>query len=81
MIIKKGLKKRIKCEICKSVKNATLLHAKRNWRKTYDDKLMGEIDTFVLHYKIGKHHQATKYCKGSEKIQKREYDGIISSEF
>ena len=82
MIIKKGQRKRIKCDVCKSVKNATLIHAKRSYRKySNDNGDIGEMDTFELHYRIGKHQRGRGTCKGSDKIQERQYDGTISSGF
>ncbi|MBS3926433.1 MAG: hypothetical protein KGZ34_07090 [Nitrosarchaeum sp.] len=81
MIIKKGQRKRIKCEICKNVKNATLIHAKKSFAKTWSNGIAGEVDTFVLHYRIGKHQHGTRSCKGSDKVQKREHDGLLNSEF
>lgn len=81
MIIKKGQRKRIKCDVCKNVKNTTLIHAKKSFAKTWSRGLAGEIDTFILQYRIGKHQHGTKSCKGSDKVQSKEYDGLIDSEF
>jgi len=81
MIIRKDQRKRIKCEVCKNVKNATLIHAKKSWRKTTDGRMISEVDTFILQYRIGKHQHGRRLCKGSDKVQSREYDGRINSGF
>ncbi len=81
MIIRKDQRKRIKCEVCKNVKNANLIHAKKNWRKVMKGKLPSEVDTFVLQYRIRKHRHGDRLCKGSDKVQSREYDGTINSSF
>ncbi len=84
MKFSKGQRKRIKCEVCQSVKNATLIHAKKSFRKTASGgeiTIYGEKDTFILQYKIGKHQRGKGTCKGSDKIQSREYDGLIDRGF
>ena len=77
----KGQPKRIKCNICKNVKNATLIHAKKTVRKTMIDKKIIEIDTIILQYKIGKHAHGSKLCEGSNSIQSRVHDGTLDSSF
>jgi len=82
MKFSKGQKMRFKCNVCNSVKNVKLIHAKKNFQKTISSSGMGgESDTFILQYRVGKHHRGTKQCNGSDKIQSKEYDGLLSSEF
>ena len=81
MIIRKDQRKRIKCEVCKNVKNATLIHAKKSWRKVMVGKMPSEKDTFILQYRIGKHQRGSRLCRGSDKVQSREHDGMINSSF
>ena len=81
MIIRKGQRKGIKCDVCKNVKNATLIHAKKSRTKALDDKMMTEIDTFILQYRIGKHQRGSRQCSGSNKVQSRVYDGLLDSGF
>ena len=81
MIIRKHQHKRIKCEVCKNVKNVTLIHAKKSWRKVWDGQMVSEVDTFILQYRIEKHQHGSRLCKGSDKVQSREHDGMINSSF
>jgi len=81
MIIKKGQPKRIKCNVCKNVKNATLIHAKKTLRKTMTDKKIIEIDASILQFRIGKHAHGSKLCEGSNSIQSKVQDGTLDSSF
>jgi len=82
MKFSKGQKMRFKCNVCKSVKNVKLIHAKKSFQKTVSsNEVIGEVDTFILQYRVGKHHHGTKQCNGSDKIQSKEYDGLLGSEF
>ncbi len=77
-----GQKMRFRCEDCNSVKNVKLIHAKKGFKKTRTANGVGvEIDTFILQYRVGKHHHGTKQCTGSDKIQSKEYDGILDLTF
>ena len=82
MKFSKGQKMRFKCNVCKSVKNVKLIHAKKSFQRTVSSSRLGrEVDTFILQYTVGKHHYGTKQCNGSDKIQSKKYDGLLSSEF
>ena len=81
MIIKKGQRKRIKCNVCKNVKDATLIHAKKSLRKTMTGKIITEIDTFILQYRIGKHAHGSRLCEGSNTVQSRHHDRMLNSSF
>jgi len=82
MKFSKGQKMRFRCEDCNSVKSAKLIHATKSFRKTRSASGVGEeINTFILQYRVGKHHRGTKQCNGSDKIQSKEYDGMIDLTF
>ena len=82
MKFSKGQKMRFMCKVCNSAKNVKLIHAKKSFQKTVSSrKMRGEVDTFILQYRVGKHHHGTTQCNGSDKIQSKEYDGLLSSEF
>ena len=81
MKFSKGQKMRFKCNVCNSTKNVKLIHAKKSFQKTSSHSGMRGVDTFILQYRVGKHHHGTNQCSGSDKIQSKKYDGLLDSEF
>jgi len=82
MKFSKGQKMRFKCNVCNSVKNVKLIHAKKSFQKTVSpSRTEGNVDTFVLQYRVGKHHHGTNQCDGSDRLQSKKYEGLLSLEF
>ena len=82
MKFSKGQKMRVKCNVCNSVKNVKLIHAKKSSQKTVPSSVTGDqVEKFILQYRVGKHHHGTNPCDGSDMIQSKKYVGLLSLEF
>mgnify|MGYP000055977624 FL=1 len=81
MKIKQNETKQIMCNVCKRVKNATLIHAKTSFTKRRRGLNITKVDTFTLQYRLDPHQRGTKLCLGSDKIQSKTHDGVINSTF
>jgi len=81
MIIKKGQTKQMRCNVCKRVKNATLIHTRIGYENRKHGLNITRVDTYTLEYRIENHQRGTKSCLGSDKIQFTKHDGVIDSVF
>ncbi len=82
MKFSKGQNMRFRCNVCNSVKNVKLIHAKKSFQKTVSpSETGGKVDKFVLQYRVGKHHHGTNQCDGSDRLQSKKYEGLLSLEF
>jgi len=61
MKIKQNETKQIMCNVCKRVKNATLIHAKTSFTKRRRGLNITKVDTFTLQYRLDHINEELNY--------------------